>query len=64
MLNHYEVYVIFQNIENQLQEITFFIIFFNEIFILKLELSFINSKLFTGNFCDIAHPSRLFAFQY
>ena len=61
MVNHYEVYIIFQDIEHQLREsITFFIIVFYEIF-LKLRsvpLKIIHSKLFTGSFCNIAQPYK------
>ena len=65
MVNHYEVYVIFQNIEHQLQEnelITFFIIVFIKSS-LYWEISSIPSKLFTESFCDIAHPYKLLS-QY
>ena len=33
-------------------------------FLLSWEKSSIHSKLFTGSFCDIAHPYKLFTSQY
>ena len=66
IVNHYEVHVIFQDIEYQLREISF-ITSFVIVFIkssLDWEVSLIHSDLFTGNFCDIAQPYKLFTFQY
>ena len=58
MVNHYDVPVIIQNIEHQLQENIFY-----EIFI-KLTNIFNSLKFIYWKFCDIAHPYKLFTSQY
>ena len=59
-----EGYINCQDIEHQLQEnITFIIIVFMKLSI-KSEISSTHLKSFTANFCDIAHPYKLFTSQY
>ena len=54
-VNHYDIRVIFQDIEHQLLEnMVYYRLVFYEI----------HSKLFTGSFCDIARPYKLFPSQY
>ena len=67
MVSHDEVHVIFQDIEHQLLE-NIFHLFLHYSFLMKSslnqEVSFIQSKLFSGSFCDIADPYKLFTSQY
>ena len=56
MANHYEVDVIFQDIEHQFQENILHHFCHYSYFMkssLNWEVSFIHSKLFTTSFCDI-----------
>ena len=65
--NHYEVHVIFRDIENQLRENVFYTVFIIVFFIkysFSWEVSLVHSKLFTGSFWDNAHSCKLFAYQY
>ena len=66
MVDHYEIHVMFQDIEHQIQE--YFLHFFhysfsNEIFIKLRSVYLIHSKLCTGVFCDIAQEYQLFTSQ-
>ena len=66
MVNHCEDYISFQilNINfKQISFITFFITTFYKTFI-RLAIYLIHLKFFTGNFCDIAYPYKLFTFQH
>ena len=58
MVNHFEIDVIFQDIEHQLQENIYhniLVIVFRKSS-LNLEVSKVLSKLITGSFCGIAQP--------
>ena len=62
MVNHYGAHVMFQDIEHQLQEISFItisIVAFYEIFIKSRWFS-IHLKRFMGNFCDNAYRNKLY----
>ena len=67
MVNHYEVHVIFQDIEYQLQE-NILHRYLHYSFFMKSPLNwavpFIHSKLFTGSFYDISQAYKLFTSQY
>ena len=66
MVNHYEIHVIFQDIERQIQE-NILHFFFHYVFMkssLNREVSSIHSKLFAGSFCDIAQPYKSFTSHY
>ena len=64
-VNHYEVHVMFHDIEHQLWENTSLSsLQFLTKSSLNLEVSLIHSKLFTGSFCNIAQPHKLFTSQY
>ena len=62
MVNHYEVYVIFKDIEHQLQEnILHYSLHHQSIKpSLNREESSIHLNLFAGSFCDIVQPCKLF----
>ena len=64
MVNHYETYLIFQDIKHKrISFIAFFIIVFYKSS-LDSEVCSIHSRLFTWCFYDIAHPYELFTSQY
>ena len=68
MVNHCDSHVSVQNIKYNFKKISLITFMnFNEIFMkssLNSENSATHLKSFTGNFCDIAEPYKLFIFQY
>ena len=65
MVNHYDVHVIFQDIEHWLQEniLHHFLHYSFMRSLLDWGVTFIHSNLFNGRFYDIAEPYKLFTSQ-
>ena len=67
MVNHYEVHVIFYDVENQIGENILHHFLYNRFFMkcsLNWHVSSIHSKLFTESFWDISQPYKLFISQH